>query len=229
MILLWLALAVVVQAARAVAWHGWAAAELAAGLAVVAVVAGARADTVKARHTEHRVNELNRRHWTWASMTSHTVGNAGNDRLSESLHIPAGQATAGAEYEIRIEGTLHWSNTSPAVPLRLTIRWGTQEFATCTIPQNGLAQGTNLDHWMRGAVTISGDGAHCSASLTGSTFAPGGGQSGVSNVNFGSVVNNHAFSPAAGDLSIWATWQGNQGDGGTQISALKTTITRRGA
>lgn len=219
----------VLRAARAAAWHGWAAAELAAALAFLAAAAGARADTAKAYATENRLDSMARRNWTWASMAQHTVGNYGNDRLSGTLSIPAGQATPGSEYEIRIEGTLHWSNTSPAVPLRLTIKWGTQEFATCTIPQNGLAQGTNLDYRMRGAVTISGDGEHCSASLTGSTFAPGGGQSGASNVNFGNVVNNHAFSAAAGNLSIWAQWLENRGDGGTQITSMKTTITRRGA
>lgn len=233
MILLWLALGVVVQAARAVAWHGWTAlevyVEVVLGLAVVAIVAGARADTAKATGTEHRVNELNRRNWTQLWVETHQVGNGGSAWVSTHVNIPAGQATAGSEYEVFIEGEGIWGNQGNREDLEFQIRWGAQQYATCTIAFDAVAFSDEVAFWLRGTVTVKAGGTQVSAQTAGCMWDISRPALPSNSLSFGNSVTNRAFNAAAaGDLGLWAHWLGT-GNPAIEVQSYKTRITRRGA
>ena len=153
-LLLMLALDVAWQGVRAIAWHGWAAVELMAALGVIAVIAGALSDTAKAYDTEKRVNAITGRHSSHVQVGTWNVTSAVAGQISGTLTIPAGGLTAGAEYEIYVEGEGKWGGTGNRHNLELWIQLGTQQLALSTVDGVAFNFDDVVAFWMRGTLSV---------------------------------------------------------------------------
>jgi hypothetical protein len=240
-----LALGVAWQAVRAVAWHGWAIAEAAVGLAVVVIVAGARADTAKAYETEKRLNNLTKKHQSTVQVGNWNVGNGGMNPISATLTIPA-NAVVGTEFEIYAEGDGTWGLAPNRQSIQLWIAGSTQAWAASIVNFDAIPSAAAFAWWMRGTFTIEGAGGSVRAVssgclwVNGGNMIPGGGAvspvppaAGSAPVGtgtiFGHVGSGGSINPAAPyTLTLNAQWLGN---GGAQmhITGYKTRITRRGS
>ena len=234
-LLVLLTLGVAWDTLRAVAWHGWAALEIYAeavlALAVVAIVAGARQDTVKVRATEDRVNEVTRRHWTDLHVVIRQLNNntAMNAALSWQYTIPAG-AEAGSEYEFYVEGDGTWGGQI----LNLHILLGGTEYATCAIGGALGAAGLHVSWWARGTVTIVSAGTNgvIRVGLFGAIIIPGNVTPSVAGATFGAHVggadDKHMNTTIDRQFYMTGNWSGLASQG-NQMTSYKTRITRRGA
>lgn len=234
MILLLLALGTAWDALRAVAWHGWAALEIyteaVLALAVAAIVAGVRRDTAKAYSTEHRVNELTRRSWSRIWPDPHNVGNDSAPRdLSARYTIKAGEAVAGSEYEVYIEGNGHWETAagSSDVQFRLAA-FGTQ-FDTFNINRTGgFAAGQGFEFWLSATITMktATDAHH---HIHGAMWRADGPRDQNTTMSFGRDQSGTSTVTSNVDSELYVLGNFTQVQPGQLLSSYKTRITRRGA
>ena len=227
--LLALGLAVAWQGVRAVAWHGWAAAELVAALGVLAVVAGALSDTAKAYSTEKRVNQLAGRTQTHLSVEQLNNNIAKGAALSWPYTIPAGTAQAGSEFEFFVEGDGTWG----AHVLALHILLGGTELATCKIGGNLAGAGIHVSWWARGTVTVVSAGSNgvIRACLFGGINDTENALPTQGGTPFGAHVggdgSKHMDTTADRQFYLTGEWD-QAATTGNQMTSYKTRITHRG-
>lgn len=227
-LLVLLTLGVAWDTLRAVAWHGWAAleiyVEIVLALVVLAVVAGARADTAKAVSTEHRVNEMNRRNWTAVRVQTEQISNSTTPGpLSVNVPIPAGTAEAGSEYEIYVDGDGTWGGNNPT----LWVSLAGATVAPRTLGDPNVGPGSAFTWWVRVTLSVrtAGAGGVCAVVMTGELLPAAGNAHHDEGYGFGSCVWNRPINTTIAN-SFNLAGQLSPTPAGT-FSSYKTRVSRR--